>query len=131
MPIRITPHALLPLPLRRSGRSDRIVGHENRKRHTQVVRQPPANFGLDPCGFHSRCATACRRGWPLAEWLCLAEKARKLRPLATAPMRRTVETLSLTPLRCFQGLAKRKNRFPVGGEIVMLFTPLLVLTVPP
>jgi hypothetical protein len=33
-------------------------------------------------------------------------------------------------MRChaFQGLLKRKNKLPVGGVMVMLFVPLLVLS---
>ena len=29
--------------------------------------------------------------------------------------------------KAFQGLARRKNKYPVGGVMVMLFVPLLVL----
>jgi hypothetical protein len=32
-----------------------------------------------------------------------------------------------TSLQAFQGLARRKNKFPVGGVMVMLLVPLLVL----
>jgi hypothetical protein len=34
-----------------------------------------------------------------------------------------------TLLGVIQGLLKRKNRFPVGGVMVMLFVPLLVVVV--
>jgi hypothetical protein len=35
--------------------------------------------------------------------------------------------VSGTLLRAFQGLDKRKNKFPIGGVMVMLFVPLIVV----
>ena len=45
--------------------------------------------------------------------------------------KRIKDWMSATLLPAFQGLDKRKYRFPTGGVRLKLFTPLLVLAVPP